>query len=618
VKCSVVVPVFNPGPSLTRCVDSLLGQTMSAGDYELVLVDDGSTDGTAGRLDALAAAHGDRAQVIHIPASGWPGRPRNVGVEVARGEYVHFVDNDDVLPPYALQAMYDVAAGTDADIVLGRPASDFRHLVHTIYRRPVTRATLAGFPALTETLTPHKMFRREPLICQDIRFPEGPVPLEDQGFVLKAYLRARSIAVLTDRPYYFYLRRLGAGRNAGDRFIDPVAHFAALERVLDVVEADVADLWLRDRLFRRSYRIVLLDRLQQRSMLDAGPARQRAMFGEVRRVVITRFGPGVRAAAGARHRVQGRLVEDDDLPGTLALARELRRTGLRTVATVARWRAGTLELGLDGTLLWGEGPLHCERTVDGWALPAALAPSVPVADRLLDGERDAPDVELSLLSRVDSASYGIVDGLSAGVDDAGVIRVRGTVALDPMTAMAGKPLDDGSWQLRLLLFYAGFSPICAVELPEPDAPLPPPGIAADGRPVQLVRIGRRGALGLDVGQWHHPLAPTVVSSARLAASGRRELHLTVDAAAAGRIAVQLSLAPEDGAPGDLVSCSGRLGGDSGMAASTLRLRRPLPSGSFRPWLTIGEPGAAPPVALPWRVRSSAGRLHVEPANATAG
>ena len=104
MKVSVVVPVWNPGPNIQRCIDGLLGQTMPAGDYEIVFVDDGSTDGTGALLDDLAAQHPDEhVRVVHIPNSGWPGKPRNVGVSAARGEYVHFVDNDDTLAPEALE-----------------------------------------------------------------------------------------------------------------------------------------------------------------------------------------------------------------------------------------------------------------------------------------------------------------------------------------------------------------------------------------------------------------------------------------------------------------------------------------------------------------------------------
>src|SRR3954470_1523984 len=99
-KVSVLVPVFEPGPLIEPLIASLLAQTMPAGERELVFVDDGSREGTGERLDALAAEHPD-VRVVHIPNSGWPGRPRNVGLEV-----VFFADHDDWLEPAALERLY--------------------------------------------------------------------------------------------------------------------------------------------------------------------------------------------------------------------------------------------------------------------------------------------------------------------------------------------------------------------------------------------------------------------------------------------------------------------------------------------------------------------------------
>jgi poly(ribitol-phosphate) beta-N-acetylglucosaminyltransferase len=82
-RISVIVPVYNPGSNIDDCIRTLLGQTMPAGECELIFVDDGSTDDTPGRLDALAAAHA-HVRVEHIPNSSWPGRPRNVGIDMAR------------------------------------------------------------------------------------------------------------------------------------------------------------------------------------------------------------------------------------------------------------------------------------------------------------------------------------------------------------------------------------------------------------------------------------------------------------------------------------------------------------------------------------------------------
>src|SRR5215213_8705321 len=101
-RVTVIVPVFNPGDDINALIDSLLGQTMPPHEREFVFVDDGSTDGTGERLDALAAQNVGM-EVVHIPNSGWPGRPRNVGIDTAHGEFVFFADNDDRLELDALE-----------------------------------------------------------------------------------------------------------------------------------------------------------------------------------------------------------------------------------------------------------------------------------------------------------------------------------------------------------------------------------------------------------------------------------------------------------------------------------------------------------------------------------
>ena len=92
---SVVIPVYNVKDYLPKCVDSVLAQDFD--DYELVLVDDGSTDGESGAIcDRYAAAHPERIRVIHKPNGGL-GDARNVGLEAAAGEYLVFIDSDDYI-----------------------------------------------------------------------------------------------------------------------------------------------------------------------------------------------------------------------------------------------------------------------------------------------------------------------------------------------------------------------------------------------------------------------------------------------------------------------------------------------------------------------------------------
>ena len=221
--------------------------------------------------------------------------------------------------------------------------------------------------------------------------------------------------------------------------------------MLDIVEDGVADAELRDRLFRRFYRVNLLARVIERAVLDADDASRRAQVEQVHRVVSTRFGPGVIDQSGAAHRILGRLLLDDDVPALVAVGEHYEKIALLARLVDPQWRDGVLHLGVDAVLTWDEEPLRCDRTPDGWALPEALAPSVPVADRLLDTVRNESDVELSLVSRSSAVSFGIVDGLTAEVDGDGIVRVAGELTIDPDSVLFGRPLDDGLWDLRVRL-----------------------------------------------------------------------------------------------------------------------------------------------------------------------
>ena len=95
VKISVIVPVYNVEAYLPECIRSVLEQSMS--DFEMILVDDGSTDGCPAICDA-AAEQDDRVRVIH-QKNGGLSRARNAGLDAARGEWIGFVDSDDCIHP---------------------------------------------------------------------------------------------------------------------------------------------------------------------------------------------------------------------------------------------------------------------------------------------------------------------------------------------------------------------------------------------------------------------------------------------------------------------------------------------------------------------------------------
>lgn len=144
-KVSVVVPAYNCGPHIEKLAASLLRQSLPADEFEAIFVDDGSTDDTAKRLDRLAAEH-PHITVLHIENSGWPSRPRNLGVDHARGEYVFFADDDDWFADEALERLYACAKANDADIVVGKMAGYGRPVPRELFRKNRFDATLDNSP----------------------------------------------------------------------------------------------------------------------------------------------------------------------------------------------------------------------------------------------------------------------------------------------------------------------------------------------------------------------------------------------------------------------------------------------------------------------------------------
>ena len=112
---SIIVPVYNAEAYLERCIDSILSQ--SCPDIEVLLIDDGSTDSSFKICQRFAER--DERVLIHRQENGGEGSARNTGMELARGKFLMFADNDDVLPPDAVSILLDAMERTDADLAVG-------------------------------------------------------------------------------------------------------------------------------------------------------------------------------------------------------------------------------------------------------------------------------------------------------------------------------------------------------------------------------------------------------------------------------------------------------------------------------------------------------------------
>ncbi len=208
---TVVVIVYNDATRLGTAVTSALAQGEAVG--EVVVVDDASTDGSGEVADRLAAAN-PRVRVVHRAAnSGGCGTPRNDGMDAAHGEWVAFLDSDDVLPAGAVEALLTTARRHRADVVAGLcmrlelPANRRMPWQPELFATESVHDGLAGRPeTVYDTLSVNKLYRREFLVERDLRFPDGAAHYEDFVFTGRVYGADPRFVVIPDTVYIWYAR----------------------------------------------------------------------------------------------------------------------------------------------------------------------------------------------------------------------------------------------------------------------------------------------------------------------------------------------------------------------------------------------------------------------------
>lgn len=202
VEISVIVPVYNVENYLSECVDSILNQTFK--DFELILVDDGSKDGSGKICDGYAAKD-IRVKVLHKPNGGLSDA-RNTGMEVMKGQYVTFIDSDDIVSYDYLRSMYEAAVRYKADIVQCGFCRDREKLLDqaadqecaVIEGRKILRDYLRF--RVPNVLACAKLIKAD--LLENVRFPLGIID-EDNYTTYKLMARANTF-VSVDAPLYYY------------------------------------------------------------------------------------------------------------------------------------------------------------------------------------------------------------------------------------------------------------------------------------------------------------------------------------------------------------------------------------------------------------------------------
>ncbi|WP_395657035.1 glycosyltransferase family 2 protein [Nocardioides sp.] len=208
---SVVVPVFDVEAYLPETLDSVLAQ--SHRELDVVVVDDGSTDGSGAIADEYAARD-PRVRVVHIANRGLGGA-RNEGLRHVRGELLAFADSDDVVPPDAYRVLHRQLRRTGADFVTGSVARwEGERLVEPPWMRRMhqrrTAEVIEDHPEiLGDVFAWNKLFRRDFWEGVGLTWPEG-IRYEDQPTTTRAYVSARLFGVVPEVVYHWRIRTDGS------------------------------------------------------------------------------------------------------------------------------------------------------------------------------------------------------------------------------------------------------------------------------------------------------------------------------------------------------------------------------------------------------------------------
>lgn len=249
---SVIVPVYNVKDYVERCVDSIINQTYR--NLEILIVDDGSTDGSGALCDVLAGRDG-RIRVFHT-ANGGLSAARNVGIDAASGALIGFVDSDDWIEPDMYEFLYGLMMEYGADIsVCGNYFdSSGRSVVQRVTQKPLILGhkeamDLLGEDKLMKNYAWDKLYRRE-LFDGGLRFPVG-VYFEDIAVMYKIMDRAAKVVMFGQPKYHYIYRPAGISRQLYNEKKEHDSFVAEHEKLLFMMEHGYYP-GARKRLIKRS------------------------------------------------------------------------------------------------------------------------------------------------------------------------------------------------------------------------------------------------------------------------------------------------------------------------------------------------------------------------------
>ena len=200
-KVSVIIPVYNTEKFLRKCLDSVCNQTLQ--DIEIICINDCSTDGS---LEILREYAGKdiRIKLIELFENGGAAKARNIGIDIAHGEYIGFVDSDDFVDLDFYEKLYNKAVETGADAVKGKLY---------LYDINTNKVYLEAWIDINDSVKKNKanfyftfttaIYKSSLIKEYNIRFLEGLIHFEDPYFTIMAAIHYNKLEVIDDAKYYY-------------------------------------------------------------------------------------------------------------------------------------------------------------------------------------------------------------------------------------------------------------------------------------------------------------------------------------------------------------------------------------------------------------------------------
>ena len=222
-KISVVVPVYNVERYLEYALNSLVQQTF-IDDIEVLMIDDGSTDNSRYIMEKYALDY-ENFHAYHKENEGL-SITRNYGLKLAKGEYVHFMDSDDLMITDAYEKLYNLASKNDSEVV----TADFlRFNENNAWIQPISDYIFSELESnidetnaykyhklLWDTPAWNKIFKREFLLENNLEFPNQNIISEDNIFAIQMLTKAKKISILNDYIYCWRKRDVGSSISQAD------------------------------------------------------------------------------------------------------------------------------------------------------------------------------------------------------------------------------------------------------------------------------------------------------------------------------------------------------------------------------------------------------------------